>query len=623
MTAASAASIYLSVMGSGASLSSFAHGMPLPPALSGGAASRSQRSGRGAGSGSLAPAASSRARKHRVESDFDAVESLARSRYYLTHPDDFREALRQAVRSSRVDIVEILLPVLNVMHDETIRPLHMAASHGSIDCVDLLLSAGFSATQTDSMGRTPLHCAAAATPASAGADDGVVLCAQALVAAEKKAVKMRDVSGATPLSVACSRQNIGIASVLVQAGASTSATDNRGRSPLDYAVEHKNLDLQGVLLGKDLRREAELSRELGRGGRSGTVDEKRIMEVWERFFENAFRSFADEADADAGLLVDEDALRSMEKRHKQGGGRTNVEQERRKGGKAIASTPAAHVETELEVDSVDLYLDELVSSWFEWILCFDESQQEYFVIHRYEYSTMWLPDFLEYYNDSSSPPIQESDLPHTCYLAFQDRWMQYYDDSINQCYWFQIYTGRCEHYLPLGHDYDAVVAGGMEVYEEEGGGGEEEDRGVWVRPGQYPCSSSWAAVSWYDDNTTADLSSDLCIAESKLTELSSAKYDDVSKIGKHSPPNDKESQSEKGAKANYSKDDSVVAIPEPKGSDAKSSFNATVVSYSWYFFNYFSGHSVWSEPAIWPELVATWWGGWWLCRDPDSGLDYW
>jgi hypothetical protein len=462
----------------------------------------------------------------------------------------------------------------------------MAASYGSIDCVELLLSAGFNATQTDSVGRTPLHCAAAAIPGGSDGPNGDLLCTQALLAAGKKAINMRDTTGATALSVACSRQKLGVAAALVQAGASPSTVDRRGRSPLDYAIECKNLDLQGILLGKDLRKEAEFSRELALSCRSD-VDERRIMQVWERFFENVFRSFAEECDLDDGFVFDSQGLQSIEERHRRGE-KAEINSGR-VGKKTTASVP-------IEVDAVTVCWDELVSSWFEWLLCFDEAHQDYVVIHRYEYNVMWLSEFLEYYNDFSPAYDDGSGIPRTCYSACKDRWMQYYDPLSNQCYWFQIHSGRCEHYLPLGHDYDSVVAAGLELYEEKA----ENDNvevGVWVRPSQRPWVFSWVAI--YVPGT---------IPYGERAESSVAG-------SKGEPPEEVEEKTQDLAKK------PSRGLQKTLESNQEGTFSDS--SCGWYFFNYFTGHSSWTEPPSWAELVDADWNGWWFCRDPNSGSDYW
>jgi hypothetical protein len=407
---------------------------------------------------------------------------------------------------------------------------------------------------------------------------------------------------------------VGVAAALVQAGASSRTEDHRGRSPLDYAIESKNIDLQSLLLGKDLKKEAELSRELALPRRS-EVDERRIMQVWERFFENAFKTFVEECDLDDGLVVDHQGLRSLEQRHRQGGAAGPGSGS--DAGRAGKETKT-HEETPIEVDAVLFYWDELVSSWFDWILCFDESQQEYFVIHRYEYNVMWLSEFLEYYDDSWLAPTEASGLPRTCYLACKDRWMQYYDPCANQCYWFEIYSGRCEHYLPLGQDYDAVVAAGLEPYEEVGNG---EDRALWFMPCQHPCAFSWVAVYLPGTSPHADRA-EMSVAESK--------YEPRESPEKEAPGNASSSKDSFLLERKYTENitnEVAYSASDSKTSESKSQEVAVSSSSSccwgWYFFNYFSGHSSWSEPPVWAGLVAASWNGWWFCRDPESGSDYW
>lgn len=44
---------------------------------------------------------------------------------------------------------------------------------------------------------------------------------------------------------------------------------------------------------------------------------------------------------------------------------------------------------------------------------------------------------------------------------------------------------------------------------------------------------------------------------------------------------------------------------------------------NYYFFNTFSGQSVWFEPVGWQELIMSEWNGWWLCREELTGIEYW
>lgn len=44
---------------------------------------------------------------------------------------------------------------------------------------------------------------------------------------------------------------------------------------------------------------------------------------------------------------------------------------------------------------------------------------------------------------------------------------------------------------------------------------------------------------------------------------------------------------------------------------------------AYYFYNTFSGQSVWAEPVGWQAFVEAEWNGWWLCRDELTGIEYW
>ena len=120
------------------------------------------------GNGAPALAASASSRGH----DFTTVESLARKGYFHQHHDEYCRALEDAIRRNELDALEVLIPAGNT---KLALPLHMAASAGSVEACELLLSAGFSWLASDTHGRTPLHVCAMNQSGSADASVCVTL----------------------------------------------------------------------------------------------------------------------------------------------------------------------------------------------------------------------------------------------------------------------------------------------------------------------------------------------------------------------------------------------------------------------------------------------------------------
>ncbi len=82
---------------------------------------------------------------------FNDIDRRVRRGYYRDHSDDYNQDLRSAIKNSRIDILEILL-ACNDKDPNKIQPLHIAATYGNMESVELLISAGYSVTATDSHG---------------------------------------------------------------------------------------------------------------------------------------------------------------------------------------------------------------------------------------------------------------------------------------------------------------------------------------------------------------------------------------------------------------------------------------------------------------------------------------
>ena len=75
----------------------------------------------------------------RVNDDFRTIEKLCNRGYFASHTESYKDEFERAIRVSQLDNLEVLIKV-GLTRD--LYPLHLAAKHGSIDSVELLVSAG-------------------------------------------------------------------------------------------------------------------------------------------------------------------------------------------------------------------------------------------------------------------------------------------------------------------------------------------------------------------------------------------------------------------------------------------------------------------------------------------------
>jgi len=234
-----------------------------------------------------------------TQKDFEVLEKLCRSQHFRENFEDYSKAFRKAIESDAIDMLEVLIPAGNA---KRINPLHLACKLSKLESAEVLLSAGFSCVLQDEFGRTPLHACSLSKSLNSG------LCATMITLsgfAGKKALTMRDRDGLTPLHLAAAQNNLNVIEALMTNGADISVTSARGLTA--YQVASDNSNYEALQLLKDLvsNKAAEIhnankkksksskSNKLSvaaTAGRPQTQAEfDRIMKVWERFFENAFK----------------------------------------------------------------------------------------------------------------------------------------------------------------------------------------------------------------------------------------------------------------------------------------------------------------------------------------------
>ena len=119
---------------------------------------------------------------------------------------------------------------INARDDHGRTALNLAAAHGDIDQVKLLLDKGANVNAKDSDGATPLH---------AAARKGHLAIAELLVARGAD-VNAASNNGATPLHLAGAYGNMGLADWLAGKVADVNARDNVGRTPLKVTTNNKH-----------------------------------------------------------------------------------------------------------------------------------------------------------------------------------------------------------------------------------------------------------------------------------------------------------------------------------------------------------------------------------------------
>lgn len=131
---------------------------------------------------------------------------------------------------------------VNVQDEHGIAPLHIAASAGHSNTVELLVVQGACLDMKDNAGRTPLHYAAGAAletkqghkwkPGTSSENIEIV---ELLI--EKGAdVNVKDTYGLTPLHYATVDHSTNIMALLLSRNAYVDVKDKAGRAPLHYAV---------------------------------------------------------------------------------------------------------------------------------------------------------------------------------------------------------------------------------------------------------------------------------------------------------------------------------------------------------------------------------------------------
>ncbi|XP_019510022.1 PREDICTED: ankyrin repeat domain-containing protein 27 [Hipposideros armiger] len=205
-------------------------------------------------------------RQEEPKKDYREVEKLLRAvadgdlemvRYLLEWADEDLEEVEDAVSTEDLEFCHPLCQCprcapaqkklaktpasglgVNVTNQDGSSPLHVAALHGRVDLVPLLLKHGANVGARNAKQAVPLHLAC---------QQGHFQVVKYLLESKAKPDK-KDISGNTPLIYACSSGYHEVAALLLQHGASINASNNKGNTALHEAVIEKHVFAVELLL---------------------------------------------------------------------------------------------------------------------------------------------------------------------------------------------------------------------------------------------------------------------------------------------------------------------------------------------------------------------------------------
>ncbi|KAF1320347.1 Cortactin-binding protein 2, partial [Globisporangium splendens] len=157
------------------------------------------------------------------------------------HPEFGETALQVAVNASNAKCVELLLStaaksdmdaeIVNHIDSKSDAPLHVAARHGDLACLQLLLHHGANICVVEEFGRTPLHCAVA---------QGHLDCvAYLLDVGGDSVLNTGDHDGDTALHYAALAGNEAIVKLLLESAANVFSVNIQNETPYDIALREK------------------------------------------------------------------------------------------------------------------------------------------------------------------------------------------------------------------------------------------------------------------------------------------------------------------------------------------------------------------------------------------------
>jgi len=143
--------------------------------------------------------------------------------------------LYNAAFNGHADLMRLLAEenaAINMMTEDGFSPLYISCQQGHASCVHVLLELGATPNAARPQeGATPLYIAS---------QNGRASCVGALLDSGQVTVDLPMYDGSTPLMIACFFEHVRIVEMLLRAGASLEARDQRGRGALEWARERND-----------------------------------------------------------------------------------------------------------------------------------------------------------------------------------------------------------------------------------------------------------------------------------------------------------------------------------------------------------------------------------------------
>ena len=292
-----------------------------------------------------------------------------------------------------------------------------------------------------------------------------MLCAQYLVGIAPRSLNTRDQEGDSPAHVAVRRNNVEVFRVLMNAGANINAADKGGLSCRRRAAELEHVDILNIIdstrnvRGRDRKRRGESKQPK----EVGEIDSERIMQIWEKFFENAFKAMGLEMDVDDDLQFG-----SNDDLHLAASAAVRALDLSPRTASAIQNSYSAHTTTATTSNGATIlpaisssisceYRNNLaISEWFSWILCCSHHDDNgYYCVRPETGATLTLQEFYStqtmymlYNADTAAGCTHLSPLSSLSSLVITG-WLPYFNDTTNSCFLMHLSTGHCESYVHI------------------------------------------------------------------------------------------------------------------------------------------------------------------------------
>jgi hypothetical protein len=416
------------------------------------------------------------------------VEKLCKLGYFHQNHQEYLDAVSLAIQTNSLDCLELLIVSGNI---KSLMPIHLAAKIGKLEPLEILVSAGFPVDTVDKEGRSPLH----VTALSVSNEIGLVV--SSLCISSPKSIKRYDYEGYTPIHFAVIHDNLPVIDALIKAGCDSNLASQTGKTPLQIAKEKRKANAEQFLQDLEQKRKKKSSEE-NKGTLSpykaqhANVSTDRIMEVWERFFDNAFKNAGvslEENDSDYNYYEDS-KYRDYDDDFDLPPARTKSQSEKTKS-KNKNQEPSKKLKSSSSVTKKE--------DWFEWIVMYDDSSMNYYVYNSRSCEKQWLVDYLEDLSDGknhlflfeSSESIVNWPFPVNIWEVISYGWLTYYDSYENYCSWINLKTLIVEYYLPLATEEDATTLSAYNLFPSY-------DYPTWCEADQ-SCATAWVMVLYQDD----------------------------------------------------------------------------------------------------------------------------